>query len=230
MPKATDQVSIGPVSDEDISTCMQILSKSFKNDEPFIDAWFPNHETPAGQAQGTPRLKTLGRASPDSTFLKAVTQPSDGARGDIIGFAIWKHEKELMPSELAETDDVEEVWPDKNDREYMARLWRDYVVPMNDAVEESGGKGVYILELIAVLPDYQGCGAGASLVKWGIDAADQQGLPSCVVGTPVARRLYEKSGMIPDAGTVRIEVGEGFPEFSEKRRPELTFFTREVRS
>ena len=64
--------------------------------------------------------------------------------------------------------------------------------PLNQAVDESSGEGVYILELVAVLPDYQGFGAGASLVKWGTDAAEKQGLSSVVVGTPVARRLYEK--------------------------------------
>ena len=230
MPEATDKVSITPVSDEDISTCMQILSKSFKHNEPFIDAWFPNHWTPSGQEQGTKRLKTLGTASPDSRFLKAVIPAAQGQEEQIIGFAIWKHEKEPMPSELDETEDVEEVWPHKNDREYMAQLWKDYVVPLNKAVEESGGKGAYILELIAVLPDYQGVGAGAALVKRGTDVAEKQRISSVVVGTPVARRLYEKGGMVPDAGKVRFEVGEGFGQFSGRRRPELTFFKREPRS
>ena len=128
MPKATAQVSISQVADEDISTCMRILSKSFKHNEPFIDAWFPNHWTPSGQVQGTKRLKELGRSSPDSSFLKAVIPASEGNKEQIVGFAIWKHEKERMPSELDKTEDVEDVWPDKDDREYMTQLWRDYVV------------------------------------------------------------------------------------------------------
>ena len=224
----TNRITVALVSDEDIPTCMQILTKSFGNDEPFLDAWFPHHWTQSGQAQGTKRLKTLGRASPDSIFLKAVTQPSDGGEEQIVGYAIWKHEKETIPSELdeVEEEDVEKVWPDKNDRAYMAQLWRDYVVPLNRAVEQSDGKGVYILEFLAVLPEYQGMGAGAALVKWGTNAADKQGVSSVVVGTPVARRLYEKCGMVPDARVMRFEVGEGFAEFEGRRRPELTFFKK----
>ena len=60
-----------------------------------------------------------------------------------MGFAIWKREKEQIPAELDKTEDVEEIWPNKNDREYMARLWRDYVVPQNKAISDSKGKGVY---------------------------------------------------------------------------------------
>ena len=76
-------------------------------------------------------------------FLKAVSQAGKRNGEQIIGFAIWKHEKEPMPSKLEKTEDIVEVWPDENDREYTTRLWRDYVVPMNLSVKQSSGKGVY---------------------------------------------------------------------------------------
>ena len=141
MAASTSKVEVALVSDEDIPTCCRILSESFAHNEPFIDAWFPHHETSSGQAQGTKRLLEWKETSPESTFLKAVTYRDN--QEQIMGFAIWKREKEQIPAELDKTEDVEEIWPNKNDREYMARLWRDYVVPQNKAISDSKGKGVY---------------------------------------------------------------------------------------
>lgn len=60
-----------------------------------------------------------------------------------MGLAIWTVMKEAPPAELSMVENVEEVWPDQSDREFMTRLWRDYVVPRTRAINDSGGKGVY---------------------------------------------------------------------------------------
>lgn len=139
-----DKVEVSLVSDEDIPTCFEVLSKSFGHDAPFVDIYFPGHDTPHGRAQGTKRLLAWKQTDTNSTFLKAVTRAGQGQQeGQIIGLAIWTHMKEGPPSELAKVEDVDEVWPDPDDREFMTRLWRDYVVPRTQAVNASDSKGVY---------------------------------------------------------------------------------------
>ncbi|KAF2470485.1 uncharacterized protein BDR25DRAFT_225746 [Lindgomyces ingoldianus] len=219
-----DKVSIALLSDEDIPACFHVLSKSFGHDAPFVDIYFPDHDTSSGQEQGSKRLMVWKQTSENSIFLKAVTQTSQGDQEHIIGLAIWTYMKEAPPAELDKVENVEEVWPNEDDRKFMVRLWRDYVIPRTQAIKDSDGKGVYVLELLAVHPDYQRLGAGTALVKWGTKAADAQGLKAVVEGTPVARRLYELCGIHAEIEEMRFDVGE---EFIGRRKPKLIFMTRE---
>ncbi|KAI1076554.1 hypothetical protein F5B20DRAFT_320491 [Whalleya microplaca] len=221
------KVGVAFVSDEEMPTCFQVLSKSFGHDAPFVDIYFPDHDTPSGQVQGSKRLTTWKQTSKDSEFLKAVTRASQGDEERIIGLAIWTYMRETPPAELEQAENVKEVWPDQGDREFMTRLWRDYVVPRTQAIKDSGGKGVYVLELLAVHPDYQRLGAGTALVKWGTNAADEQGLKAIVEGTPVARRLYEQCGLRAEIEEMRFDVGE---EFIGRKKPKLVFMTRKPQS
>ncbi|KAI1803976.1 hypothetical protein F4811DRAFT_307436 [Daldinia bambusicola] len=220
-------VSISPLSDEEIPIAFEVLSKSFGHDAPFVDIYFPSHATPSGQAQGSKRLMEWKHSSEASTFLKATIPTAAGDQGrqqTIIGLAVWTLMKEAPPAELAKVENVAEVWPDEADREFMTRLWKDYVVPRSKVIEDSGGKGVYVLELLAVLPDCQRLGAGTALVKWGTKAASEHELQVVVEGTPVARRLYEKCGLRAKIEEMRFDVGE---EFAGKRIPKLIFMTKE---
>lgn len=148
----TDKVGVALLSDSEIPACFQLISKSFGHDSPFVDAWYPNHDTPSGQAQGSKRLVALKQKSKNSTYLKATItrQASQGyvqeeqGEEQIIGFAIWTLTKDPPPTELEKLEgNVEEVWPDKDDREYTIRLWRDLVIPRTRAIRESNGKGAY---------------------------------------------------------------------------------------
>lgn len=220
----SNKVEVALVSDKDIPTCFQVLSESFGHDAPFVDIYFPGHDTPSGQAQGTKRLTAWKQSSEDSTFLKAVARAGEGHQEHIVGLAVWTYMKEPPPAELEKVEDVEEVWPDEEDREFMTRLWRDYVIPRTRVINESSNKGVYVLELLAVHPDYRHLGAGTALVKWGTKAADEQGLKAVVEGTPVGRRLYEQCGLHTEIEEMRFDVGD---QFSARRKPKLVFMVRD---
>ncbi|KAI1370094.1 hypothetical protein F4677DRAFT_398136 [Hypoxylon crocopeplum] len=218
------KVDVVFVSDEDIPDCFTVLSKGFGDAAPFVNIYFPLHDTPSGHVQGSKRLLTWKQTDHDSTFLKAVTRTGPNDQERIIGFGVWTHMKEAPNAKLDEVEDVEEVWPDPEDREYMTQLWRDYVGPRSQAVNDSGGKGVYVLELLVVHPDFQRLGAGTALVKWGTHAADDQGLRAIVEGTPVGRHLYEKCGLHAEIERMSFDVGD---RFVRRRKPELIFMTRD---
>ena len=140
---SANKVHVSLLADKDITTCFQVLSESFGSDAPFVTIYFPNHATPSGQVQGSKRLTEWKESSEDSTFLKAVLSTGDGGAEKIIGLAIWTFMTEPPSPALEKHENVQEVWPDENDREFMTRLWRDYVVPRTRAIEDSGGKGAY---------------------------------------------------------------------------------------
>lgn len=139
----TSRVDVALVSDGDIPTFVEVMSKAFGHDAPFVDIYFPNHDTPAGQAQLSKRFRAWKQSSEGSTFLKAVTRTGEGHREKLIGLAIWTLMKEAPPSELAKAENVEEVWPNADDREFMTRLWKEYVIPRTQSIKSSDGKGIY---------------------------------------------------------------------------------------
>ncbi|CAI6342063.1 unnamed protein product [Periconia digitata] len=222
----SDKLSIVPLFENEIPVCAELLSRSFGHDAPFVDIYFPNHDTPSGQASVSSRLTAWQRSSlEDSVFLKAVIRSSkDNKDGIIAGFCIWTLMKEPPPAELAKVEKVDEVWPDKDDREFMTRLWSKYVIPRSEVIKRSAGKGVYVLELLAVDPDHQRLGAGTALVAWGTRYADELGIESVVEGTPVGRRCYENGGFHTEIEEMDFDTGE---EFSGRRKPTLHFLTRQ---
>ncbi|KAI3395357.1 hypothetical protein diail_1413 [Diaporthe ilicicola] len=135
------KVDIALVSDGDMRACFEPISKAFGHEAPFVDLYFPNHDTPPGATQACKRLEAWRKSAGNSTFLKAFTKADQGGEEHIIGLAIWTLMKEAPPAELSEVEDVEEIWPDKDDREFMARFWRSYVKPRTQTVKDAGGKG-----------------------------------------------------------------------------------------
>lgn len=137
------KVDVALISEGEMPACVEVLSKSFGHDAPFVDIYFPDHDTPFGQAKASERLEAWRQSSESSTFLKAVLRADGASQERIIGIAVWTLMKEPPPPELSKVEDVEEVWPDEDDREFMTRLWREYVIPRTQSIKDSEGKGVY---------------------------------------------------------------------------------------
>lgn len=138
-----NKIDVALISDAEMPAVAEVLSKSFGHTAPFVDIYFPNHDTPSGQAQASKRLSAWNQGSEASVFLKATTQAADGGQEHIVGLAVWTFMKEAPPSELSKVENVEEVWPDKDDREFVTRMWREYVIPRSRTINDAGGKGVY---------------------------------------------------------------------------------------
>ncbi|KAI1131213.1 hypothetical protein F5Y10DRAFT_234061 [Nemania abortiva] len=224
-------VSINLIAEEDIPTCFRILSESFGHNAPFVDIYFPNHDSLSGQVQGSNRLKSWRREAPkgETFMLKAVTYSveNETKMEHIMGLAIWTHMRNIPPQKIEDAENVEEIWPDMRDRKFIASLWEDYVKPRTQAVRDSGEKGVWVLELLAIHPADQRQGAGSSLVRWGTKFADALGIRAVIESTPVGRSLYEKHGFRAEIEKMRFDSGE---EFAGRTKPTLTFMTRDPQS
>lgn len=69
---------------------------------------------------------------------------------------------------------------------------------------------VWYLESLAVTPEYQSCGIGRELVRWGLDKAEQEGICCSVVSAMGKERFYQRCGF--DVGPVGWSgEGEGNP-------------------
>lgn len=139
----SDQISIGLCSDEDIPEFVATMSRGFGHDAPFLNAYFPDHDTEHGHIKGCERMLAWKNAGSASTFIKAVLKNGTEEQHKIIGIAVWTHMKEAPSADLEKLENVRSVWPQADDAEYMKRLWRKYVVPRTHSVENSKGAGVY---------------------------------------------------------------------------------------
>lgn len=61
-------------------------------------------------------------------------------------------------------------------------------------LEMMGDKAYTYLKLLHTDPKHQKRGAGAMLVKWGLEEADRLSLPAYLESSPAGRALYEKHG------------------------------------
>jgi hypothetical protein len=140
------KVTVALLSDEDIPECFQILSKSFGHDAPFVDIYYPKHETPSGQEKGSRRLAAWKKSAKNCTFLKAVVQvgeEEEEAKERIAGWAVWTFSNEAPPAEIAKLGGANEIWPDREDLLFMANLWREYMKPRTAAIQSTEGKGAF---------------------------------------------------------------------------------------
>jgi len=79
----------------------------------------------------------------------------------------------------------------------------------------------WFLDMICVLPEYQGRGAAGMLMRWGTERADHEGVEAYLEASPVGKPVYEHFGfgevdrvVIPLGGLDRGLV-QGKEEFVE---------------
>ena len=105
-------------------------------------------DSAAGQVSGIRTLLAWKKSDKDTHFLKATIEDPDGDRKPVIaGFAVWtllRTPPSLAPALTDEENaQMEEVWPDPSDRQFMNEMWKSYIAPRSKALEMEGEKGIY---------------------------------------------------------------------------------------
>ncbi|KUJ14247.1 uncharacterized protein LY89DRAFT_708670 [Mollisia scopiformis] len=184
--RSTMGLKLEVCGDADMTRTFAIMSEAFGHEHPYIDAAFPEHDTPAGRASGGNRMLAIKHADPNTTFLKVT----DIDTGLMIAQAKWNIYKNTIPPELDLDGDF---WENDEEKEYAQLLCREYLIPRRRAIKASGGN-LLSLDLLTVDPQYQRRGAGRLLVKWGTALADELGFMAVVEATEQGRGLYESEG------------------------------------
>lgn len=119
-------------TDADMAPTFAILSKAFGHEHPYIDAAFPQHDTPAGRAIGASRMLAIKHSDPNTTFIKVM----DTDTGTMIAQAKWNIYRSTIPPELELDGDF---WENEEEKEYAQLLCGEYLIPRIRAIRESGG-------------------------------------------------------------------------------------------
>ena len=125
-------ITVEYCTDADIDSIFHIISEAFKHSQPYIDAVFPNHDTPAGHKQGRDRMLEMKRMDPTARFIKAV----DSHTGQIVGQAVWLVLDQDPGKERLEGN----FWENEQEKEYAQELFAQYIVPRTEAFKSTDGR------------------------------------------------------------------------------------------
>lgn len=112
-------------------------------------------------------------------------------------------------------DESEITWlPTPAERADAHSILEDFMDRRRRACRE----GHLLLALLFVHPAYQRKGAGAMMVQWGAELADQLMLPAWVEASPFGHGLYARYGF-EDVEHVRVVTKSIVGEYTQMRRP-----------
>lgn len=157
-----------PATSEDIPGITKAMSCAFKHHAPFVDVFYPDHDTPEGQAAAARNVSAYWQSYRSHADLIVAASGRPSGSDEIVGFALWTYmssSMSLSPAELESTSFAKS----EDDALFARQLWRSYVVPRRTAVLEAGkirnGDGIWVLEYLAVDPGHQRHGVGERLVR-----------------------------------------------------------------
>lgn len=132
MPFTTDLCT-----DTDFDRLFTIISTTFTQSQPIVQAFFPRHDTPAGHIYGRERLLLSHKTDPNARFVKAT----DTESGQIVGIAKWLVLHEDPHFEVVNVGgEREEGLRDDEEREFVRELLGQYFAPRASVVRKCGGK------------------------------------------------------------------------------------------
>ncbi|KAI9813318.1 MAG: hypothetical protein M1827_004260 [Pycnora praestabilis] len=181
-------LQLQPATTADISSLTEIYFQSFRN--PLSLAAFPRTE--GIRTWWNTKNVPVDLADPASRILK-VTEPE--VSGDkIIAFAKWVVPRVNKGKEgTRKGSHLEEnlpEWPADADQEFCDSLFGAMLKKRHQIM---GDRPYYFLEMLGTLPAYQGRGADSSLIRWGTDLADRDGVESYLDALD-GGELYERFG------------------------------------
>ncbi|KAF6837088.1 GNAT family protein [Colletotrichum musicola] len=198
----------------------------------------PGWDNPAGVAASGERIAARFRAvttdnqgRPNTIFLKAtIPDPDNSGKRRIAGAAIWMQASnveghgEPNPTDMKKALGLEELYPgNEAEQRYLAQCIGSLHKRRAEVVrekEKASPPAVFVLDMCAVDPKFQGRGAAKKLVQWGLDEAKRRGLEAILEGSTMGRRVYVKLGFKQEGGEIEYNVDE---EFASRDRPSNVF-------
>lgn len=205
-------ISIQPCDSSDMPQIFAIISDVFQDEQPFVDAIFPNHSTPAGRSRGT-RTLTQMHQNPAFKFLKAI----DSETKQIVGQATW-----LVLDRPLEHEKLEgEGWDTAEDEEFSRLLHEQQLRYRIEASRKANGR-ILVLDCLAVCTDHHRRGIGGQLVKWGTELADEMQVEAVVEASMKGAPVYARHGF-ESMGKMQYNMPA---KFGDRQTPDLFFMKR----
>ncbi|PKS07229.1 hypothetical protein jhhlp_005831 [Lomentospora prolificans] len=143
-------------------------------------------------------------ADPRSTLV-IVTDNDSAPPGRVVGFAKWTrpHGEGEEPFPPPKDPLMGGPWPTDGDPELAKAFFGGIEGKRKQVMAD---RRFWFLHILGVHGDYQGRGASSSLLRWGVQRADEDQLPCYLDASPGAKPIYEKYGF---REVDRIVFGDG---------------------
>ncbi|KAF2690120.1 hypothetical protein K458DRAFT_289798 [Lentithecium fluviatile CBS 122367] len=174
-------------TEADMPRAFEIISLAFGHIHAYVEAVWPEHDTPSGRAAGAERLLIAKQTQP-WTHLCKVT---DTDTGEMVGFAKWDVYDGVVPE--VPTSMPEKYYKDDDAKKYAEYIWGEFTRRRWESVRESGGNLVS-LDITSVDPKHHRRGAGSLFMQYGTAIADKLGVEAVVEASRMGRYLYENFG------------------------------------
>lgn len=173
----------------DIETMVDIYMAAFAHDLVSVSV-FPRNEPSSRQLWLDMFHEEITDPKAHFLVVSPVSQP-----GLVIAFAKW-NEPQLYPEGSLPQ------WPTGADVGLANHFFGTLDTKKKDIM---GERRYWYLELVATIPEWQGKGAAAMLLRWGLQKTDAEGIECYLEGSPDGVPIYEHFGF---REVDRLIVGE----------------------
>ena len=119
-------------NESDMARVFEIISDTFGQEEPFVNAVYPSHSTVAGRKMGASRMLNAMKNDPCTAFVKAVDEDT----GEIVAQAKWNIYRNTIPDEGPLSGDF---WENEEEKRYAQLLSDQFLIPRRKMIRETGG-------------------------------------------------------------------------------------------
>ncbi|KAK5137591.1 hypothetical protein LTR08_007886 [Meristemomyces frigidus] len=188
-------LELHPLEEADLDAYVGIMWKAFQTG--IMAVMYPNGFSQAARDHHTAVLQRKWRKSPDEIKKMKVVDtdlPADDPFRKIVGVSDWNfYPRARSEDELNAKDDGEDQ------DGHAPGLNVAFLDAFADQCEKSkkellGGQPFVLLHILVTLPQYHRRGVGAMHLKWGIERADEMGVPVYLESSPIGRPLYARMG------------------------------------
>lgn len=135
-----------------------------------------------------------------ATFLILTSPGSEDGKEKVAGYVKW-----VGPDpEIHDAD--EDGYPPEGLPEVAAQFYKEIMTGHKKLME---GKRHWYLDMMGVARDSMGKGGAKQLIDWGLQKADETGLPCYVDAMGSAKSYYERFGFVEVAEKSVVQTPEG---------------------
>nr|OQO16101.1 hypothetical protein B0A51_17067 [Rachicladosporium sp. CCFEE 5018]OQO19395.1 hypothetical protein B0A51_11269 [Rachicladosporium sp. CCFEE 5018] len=216
-------ISILPAEEADIPTIVRLQLAAFAS-HPRIPMQWPRGYTPDLYA-----YKEIGDRGDFQDAANHYWKAIDAESRAMVACADWSFHLSQAAEQfdgINERSGPPDDWPEGGNWE----LKRFYRLNTRRMIRDYIGKEPYImLNVLTVLPEHQGRGAGKKLLTWGVEEADKLHVSMCLESTPAGLALYKQMGFVVREVVAANMHDFGWKEPYDEEAAHRIFMVREAR-
>ncbi|KAF2280785.1 acyl-CoA N-acyltransferase [Westerdykella ornata] len=184
-------LQLKPMTPSDIPSFVALGAAAFRSG--MASLLHPEPHTPEQIQSDIDRHLNTMKNETDAHYLKVVDSElvnDDGTKGKMIAGAKWRINLQERSEEVVKAQ-MRKIGED----EKVTDAYRDFSAWLEGMRWKwMGTKPFFFLHILCTHPDHHRRGAGGMLVRWGIEQADKEGLPTYLEASEAGKPLYERLG------------------------------------